>query len=99
MKKLAPNHKKILDYLADGKWHCMANAHFYMKDDRKRISELNAMGYAIEGTKCDKRCGVAHSSNIFMRRLLEAPTKPQVVFKEVNGETIAILLTNNYQRL
>lgn len=57
--KLSPSHKKILAYLADGDWHCMANANFFMKDDRKRISELNARGYVIEGVKCDGRCGVA----------------------------------------
>lgn len=46
----------------------MANPGFYMKDDRKRISELNNSGYVIEGKPCDGRCQVAHSSRVFMRR-------------------------------
>lgn len=61
-------HQQILNYLADGDWHCMANANFYMKDDRKRISELNRSGYQILGKPCDGRCGVKHSSRVFMRK-------------------------------
>lgn len=47
----------------------MARAGFYMKDDRKRISELNRMGYVITGRPCDGRCGINHSSRLFMRRM------------------------------
>lgn len=70
---LTPQQQKIFDYLADGEWHCMASD-FYMKDDRKRISELNSLGYTIDGMKCDGRCGKTHSSRVYMRRMRsEAP--------------------------
>lgn len=72
-----PQQKLILNYLEDGDWHCMANADFYMKDDRKRISELNAKGYVIQGSKCDGRCGKKHTSPVLMRRLVERPPKNQ----------------------
>lgn len=64
------HHEQILDYLKDGEWHCMATATFFIKDDRKRISELNKQGFVIEGVPCDGNCGVKHSSNIFMRKLV-----------------------------
>lgn len=51
----------------------MANASFYMKDDRKRISELNQNGYTIIGKICDGRCTVRHSANIFMRKMIQRP--------------------------
>lgn len=80
MAKLTPQQKKILDYLADGEWHCMANANFYMKDDRKRISELNDKGYDIQGERCKGMCGIKHSAGIYMRRLaaLPPPNKYQI---------------------
>lgn len=73
MTKLTPQQKVIVDYLADGKWHCMTSKDFFMKDDRKRISELNQKGYTIESSKCDRRCGIQHSSPVLMRRLLAVP--------------------------
>ena len=71
--KLSPSQQKIIDYLENGDWHCMANANFFMKDDRKRISELNQKGYKIIGMPCDRRCGVSHASNVLMRQLIERP--------------------------
>ena len=44
-----------------------------MKDDRKRISELNEIGFEIIGFKCDRRCGVKHSSRVLMRKLKHSP--------------------------
>ena len=71
-----PQQQKIIDYLRDQQWHCMATPGFFIKDDRKRISELNqegsylhGKGYYVNGMKCDGRCGVKHSARIFMRRI------------------------------
>lgn len=70
--QLTPQQQKIIDHLSDGKFHCMASG-FFMKDDRKRISELNDIGFEIVGFKCDRRCGVKHSSRILMRKLKSVP--------------------------
>ena len=70
--ELSPQQQKVVDFLADGEWHCMADD-FFMKDDRKRISELNALKFEIKGTKCDKRCGINHSSRVQMRKLISRP--------------------------
>lgn len=72
--------QQILEYLSDGEWHCMANANFYMKDDRKRISELREQGHVILSQPCDGRCGVKHNSRLLMRKLYgnknqEVPTR------------------------
>ena len=78
MIKLSPQQKLIVDYLRDGDWHCMAGANFFMKDDRKRISELNQKGFVIQGVPCDKEasgCTVNHNSNVYMRRIVEKPMR------------------------
>ena len=51
----------------------MATKDFFMKDDRKRISELRAVGYEIKSLRCDKRCKIEHSSGVKMRRLVAEP--------------------------
>lgn len=80
MKLPTPQQQLILDYLRDLDWHCMATKDFFMKDDRKRCSELNEegsylhqKGYWINSRKCDGRCGINHSSRIFMRRAERLP--------------------------
>lgn len=87
MKHLTPQQKLIVNYLADGDWHCMANANFYMKDDRTRISELQKKGYVIEGEPCRPditRCGKNHSSKVYMRRIVAVPPpSPYEVFHEL----------------
>lgn len=69
---LTPQQQRVVDFLADGHWHCMAND-FFMKDDRKRISELNHKGFKIIGDPCDRACGKNHSSRVYMRKLVEWP--------------------------
>ena len=78
--KLSPSQQKIVDYLESGEWKCMANAQFFMKDDRKRISELNQKGYKIIGMPCDKRCGVNHASSVLMRQMIERPQEKETTF-------------------
>lgn len=91
MKRFSPQQQKIIDYLQDGNWHCMANVDFFMKDDRKRISELNARGYEIEGTTCDGRCKINHSARIFMRRITKRPPRQLIEFKvQSDGTRVAV---------
>src|SRR3990167_3218990 len=75
------DHIRILDWLSDGAWKCSTEMDF-MRDARKKISELVKSGYNIEGIPCDGRCGTIHKSkNLKMRRLVipfpEAPTSLQ----------------------
>lgn len=70
--KLSPQKELIISILRDMQWHC-SSEFGYIKDDRKRISELNATymedkGYEIIGEPCDGRCGIKHSSGLFMRK-------------------------------
>jgi len=92
--RLSPNQRKIVDYLADGEWRCFATPDFFMKDDRKRISELNdAMGFVIEGMKCDGRCGIKHKSNVLMRRLVERAKREMWMYEEkvlTDGQVVRV---------
>jgi len=64
------DHIRILDWLSDGTWKCSTEIDF-MRDARKRISELVQKGYQIEGISCDGRCNTIHKSkNLKMRRLV-----------------------------
>lgn len=73
--KLTPQQKQIFNLLADAEWHCLNTPSFFMKDDRKRISELNvigkAEGFEIIGEKCNGKCGVNHTSPVKMRKLVK----------------------------
>lgn len=70
----SPDQQRIIDILRDGSWHCVFSE-LVIKDDRKRISEINVKlephGYEIIAYKCDGRCRINHSSRIFMRRLMK----------------------------
>jgi hypothetical protein len=77
--KLTPQQKKIVDMLRDGLWHCPTKECF-IKDDRKRISELSRMRtfdgkkiYNIEGQPCTLH---PHTSRVYMRRLVGLKPKP-----------------------
>lgn len=73
--KLSPQKQHILEILRDKQWHC-SSEFGYIKDDRKRISELNEgymreKGYEIIGKKCTGICGKTHSSGLFMRKAVK----------------------------
>lgn len=71
MKPEKSHHSKIINLLEDKKWHCGTEiTKLFIKDDRKRISELNHSGYLIVGEPCDLH---VHSSRIFMRKLFRKP--------------------------
>jgi hypothetical protein len=84
--KLSPQKEIIVKALRDMKFHCGSEWLDGMKDDRKRIGELNSgymkeKGFKIIGEPCDGRCGKNHSSGLYMRRAV--PITPSL--KPVNA--------------
>lgn len=84
--KLSPQHRKILNYLEGGEWKCITTANLFIKDERKRLSELRDKGYNIVGERCDGRCGVKHSANILMRKWVKTP--PLFRYEQVGANTV-----------
>lgn len=80
MTKLSPQKEIIVSTLRDRQWHCGREWLNRIKDDRKRISELNETymkerGYEIKGEPCrGHTCGV-RDCPLFARRAvsLNAP--------------------------
>jgi hypothetical protein len=69
------NHQKILRILraAKGGWVCTTVFDTeYIRDHRKRVSELIQQGYNIISEQCRGECGRNHSSNIYKRKLVES---------------------------
>ena len=72
MKKLTPQQEKILELHRGMDWVCSTSYEF-IRDHRKRISELNTgylkeKGYQLVAKPCDGRCGKSHNSAVAMRR-------------------------------
>lgn len=78
--KLSPQKKYLIDLYSNGEWKCSTAIQF-VRDFRKRISELNIEGYVFDSEKCDGRCGIKHNSNIHMYRL--KAMKPRHVFEPI----------------
>lgn len=68
------HHQQLIELHKNGNWICSTTIE-YMRDHRKRYSELSAKGFIFEATPCDGRCDKQHSSRLFMRRLMQKPTK------------------------
>jgi hypothetical protein len=74
--KLSPQKKKLIELYKDGQWRCSVEiAPLFIRDYRKRLSELNKEGYVFKSIACDGRCGVRHSANVHMYRLEGQPAK------------------------
>lgn len=69
---MTPQQKQIIEMLADRKYHC-PTVELYLKDDRKRISELNKMNYVIIGDKYCEDPYHRHMSKVKLRKLLLTP--------------------------
>lgn len=82
--KLSPQKKYLLDLYKDGEWKC-STAIQYVRDFRKRISECNREGFTFLSMKCDRRCGIAHASNVHMYKLEDVPTRTVYDYELVNG--------------
>ena len=90
MKRLSPQKELILSYLRSGKWVCGSAWLGQIKDDRKRISELNegymrVKGYEIQGEACKGRVCGKHYCPLFMRR---AVRKTVTIIPKRERETI-----------
>lgn len=72
--KLTPQHNLILNMLSDGAYHC-PTVELFLKDDRKRISELNHGGYLILGDKTCDNPTHHHVSKVKLRKLVSEPTE------------------------
>ena len=74
---LTPQQKQITDMLADGAWHC-PTVELYMKDDRKRISELKDKGFIFDesGKTCTDPTH-RHRSPVKLRRLISWPSEAE----------------------
>jgi hypothetical protein len=74
------NHQKILRILREAKGNWVCTTVFdteYLRDHRKRVSELVKQGHNIISEQCRGECGRSHSSNIFKRKLVESTPTPQ----------------------
>lgn len=74
------NHQNILDVLrrANGNWVCTTVFDtMFIRDHRKRVSELIDQGYKIESEPCRGSCGKEHNSNIYKRRLATGYSLPK----------------------
>ena len=76
---LSPQQQVIVEKLRSKDWVC-SSEFGYIKDDRRRITDLNRgymleKGYEIIGKPCDGRCGKNHSSGLFMRKAVKLGEK------------------------
>ena len=84
--RFSPQKREIYGLFKDGDWHCSSEIHF-IRDYRKRISELNRANIEekgaemFESVKCDGRCKQNHRSNIHMYRLKERPREQKIIQK------------------
>lgn len=91
MKKT--HHNQLLELHKNGDWVCSTKIE-YMRDHRKRYSELSASGYKFQSEPCDGRCNTKHSSRLFMRRLVDKPVeyKQSISFKiNPDGHRVAVV--------
>src|SRR3990167_6743898 len=68
---MTPQQSQILNMLADGKFHC-PTIELFMKDDRRRFTDLRQMGYIFDSPRCNM--GHNHNSGVVMRKLVSAPS-------------------------
>lgn len=79
MNHLSPQQQVIVEKLRSKDWVC-SSEFGYIKDDRRRITDLNRgymleKGFEIIGKPCDGRCGKAHSSGLYMRKAVRLSEK------------------------
>ena len=86
MAKLSPQKRKLLDLFSDRAWHCSNEiVPLFIRDYRKRISEMLREGFMIESQVCNGSCGTSHNAGIHMYRLADTPKRPVYEFELVNG--------------
>lgn len=85
MKKLSPQQKILVDLHKTGNWVCSTEIE-YMRDHRKRYSELTEKGFVFEAEPCNGVCLKKHASKLFMRRIAQKPTKMITKVREIEGK-------------
>lgn len=85
---LTPQHRRILDWLEDGNFHCGIEM-TYMIDMRKRVSEMKVLGYEIEGKRCNLH---RHDSGVYMRRWVKEKPKFRIEYNSKLGKAVQISL-------
>lgn len=96
MKKLSPQKQYIYSLYKSGNWICSTKIEF-VRDHRKRISEMREMGFNFESKKCDGICGVNHTSNIHTYRLIDTPKREVYVYELINGIRVPKLTLQPYE--
>jgi hypothetical protein len=82
--KLSPQKQYLYNLLKDGGWVCSNSIDpFYVRDYRKRLSEMLREGFKIESEIC--HCERKHRAGVHKYRLVEAPTRLLWAFDLVNG--------------
>lgn len=92
MTSLSPQKRRIIELYKDGQWHCSVEITF-IRDYRKRLSEMNHAGFVFESRICDGRCGVKHNANVHMYRLTERPVQKKWVYELVDGVRVPKQIT------
>lgn len=91
---LSPQKQKLVELYKDGEWKCSVEiTPLYIRDYRKRISEMIQEGFIFESQRCDGRCGVNHAANVHMYRLTERPVEKKWVYELVNGVRVPKQIT------
>ena len=81
---LSPQKQKLYDMYKHGDWVC-STAILFIRDFRKRISEMRDMGYNFQSMRCDGRCGTKHASNVHMYKLDGEPMRTVYKYELVDG--------------
>jgi len=85
------HHNQLIELHKNGEWVCSTTIE-YMRDHRKRYSELATKGYTFDAIPCSGVCGKKHSSRLFMRRLKSKPPVQVVKLVErADGTRVAQL--------
>lgn len=70
---MTSQQQQIIDILIDGRKHCFT-VELFMKDDRKRLSELRQKGYIFnEGAGYCEDPNHHHKAKVKLRQLIRAP--------------------------
>lgn len=82
--KLSPQKKYLYNLLKDGGWVCSNEIDpFYVRDYRKRLSEMRGEGFVLESEVC--HCERKHRARVHKYRLVEAPKRPIYEYILENG--------------
>ena len=98
--KLSPQKLKLYELFKDRGWHCSVEiTPLYIRDYRKRLSEMLREGFVFESATCTGVCEIKHNSNIHMYRLADEPKKEEQVFYTTHPITGERITTKEFSEL